>query len=268
MGSGAGAARGWRNLRRGAGRRQESGQRRARGQACPEWSLVRRPPPLGLSLRRSPPSPPGRGRARRAAGARGGAGGGGQCETGWCCCARVCSGPRCTSGCGCAPRRPPAPPGPAPQVRSWGPAGQAAARGERPTPSPPGGFLREAPPGVPQGGGGGTGRTRPSPDETNGPFHRRGVKSGRLEGAFLSACPRGSSPPAFLYGHGTGVRHRESFVCPPGLVGAVRRLPAGPGSKTLCPSAAGGCCVSPGSGAAPPAPSLSGWTYSVKAWRS
>lgn len=76
-------------------------------------AAARRPPHL-----QTPSPPPGRGRARRAAGARGGAGGGGQCETGWCCCARACSGPRCTSGCGCAPRHPRAPPPPAPQVSS------------------------------------------------------------------------------------------------------------------------------------------------------
>lgn len=76
-------------------------------------AAARRPPHL-----QTPSPPPGRGRARRAVGARGGAGGGGQCETGWCCCARACSGPRCTSGCGCAPRHPRAPPPLAPQVSS------------------------------------------------------------------------------------------------------------------------------------------------------
>lgn len=99
-------------------RREPRTQRRVRPRLRARAGARARALPVALGALRSPRSRPGRGRERRAAGARGGAGGGGQCETGWCCCARACSGPRCTSGTsGCAPRRPPAPPGPVRQVR-------------------------------------------------------------------------------------------------------------------------------------------------------
>lgn len=107
--------------RGGAGEatRWDPGRTHQRAAASPEGAPECRPPSFRSSLSRAlAVSPPGRGRARRASGARGGAGGGGQCATGWCCCARVRSRPRCTSGCGCAPRRPPAPPGTAWQVRA------------------------------------------------------------------------------------------------------------------------------------------------------
>lgn len=104
-------------------RREPGTQRRVRPRVRARAGARARALPVTLGALRSPHSRPGRGRERRAAGARGGAGGGGQCETGWCCCARACSGPRCTSGTsGCAPRRPPAPPGPVRQVRCRGSA--------------------------------------------------------------------------------------------------------------------------------------------------
>lgn len=123
-----------------------------------ERSRGRRPPRSQV-----PCPPPGRGRARRAPGARGGAGGGGQCETGWCCCARACSGPRCISGCGCAPRRPRAPPPSTPQVRA---------------------------------GPGGAGRGQQSGGRPHGwPFPPRALKSGRLEGARVCGRPAAVTSP-------------------------------------------------------------------------
>lgn len=117
-------------------------------------------------------------------------GGGGQCETGWCCCARVCSGPRCTSGCGCAPRRPPAPPGPALQVR-FGEPGELAAAGWVGGPA----RCRGASPGI-AGGGGRAKRDGPQTKQT-ALFILGALTSGKLEGAFLSSCPRHFSPPRF-----------------------------------------------------------------------
>lgn len=145
-------------------------------------AAARRPPHL-----QTPSSPPGRGRARRAVGARGGAGGGGQCETGWCCCARACSGPRCTSGCGCAPRHPRAPPRLAPQVSSGPgrPRGAVAGAGVR-----------------------GAGLNTASLGHADGPFHPRALKSGKLEGV-LCARPRAVHLPlSFVVPAGAG--NRES----------------------------------------------------------
>lgn len=231
-------------MRRGAGNREESGRRRARGQACrvvarasasapqPSSSQV---PSLSAGTRENPARDGGARWSRR-----------GRPMRNWlvllCPCVlgaalhlwlRLRSPPPArASGTGAA-------------GEVLGPGGPGGREGRDADSEPRGGFLR----GVPEWG---TGRTRPSPGETNGPFHCRGVKSGKLEGAFLVSCPRRFSPPAFLYGHESGARHRESFVCPPGLVRVVRRLPAGPGSETLCPSAAGGRCVRPGSGCLPP----------------
>lgn len=186
----------------------------------PEWSRPRRPPPLGLLTNRSFPTPPERGRARRAAGSRGGAGGGGQCETGWCCCARVCSGPRCTSGCDCARRPPPAPPPPppAPQVRFCGRVGWVAARGGRSTRSPAGSLK--------------WGRAERDGPQTREKalFIPRALHSGKLEGALLFARPRRFSSPRFLVTKPVPATASPSAV-PRGLVGVVRRLPPAPGAR-------------------------------------
>lgn len=130
-------------------------------------------------------------------------------------------------------------------MRSWGRVGQEAVRGGTPTPSPGAASSAES------RSGERAERDRPQARQM-ALFIVGALNRAKLEGAFLVSCPRRFSPPAFLYGHESGARHRESFVCPPGLVRVVRRLPAGPGSKTLCPSAAGGRCVRPGSGCLPP----------------
>lgn len=129
-----------------------------------------------------------------------------------------------------------------------GPAGEVRGRAEREADcEPPGGFLR----GVPQRG---AGRARPSPEETNGPFHPRGVTSGELRGLLPVRVPP-SLPSRLLLRAGERCRPPRVLRLPARPGPSCGRRLARPASQTLCPSAAGGRCVrrAPAAGPAPSA---------------
>lgn len=245
-------------MRRGAGNREESGRRRARGQACrvvarasasapqPSSSQV---PSLSAGTRESPARDGGARWSRR-----------GRPMRNWlvllCPCVlgaalhlwlRLRSPPPArASGTGAA-------------GEVLGPGGPGGREGRDADSEPRGGFLR----GVPEWG---TGRTRPSPGETNGPFHCRGVKSGKTRGGFS----RFLSPPLLTSRFPLWARER----CPPP---GVLRLSPRPGPS--CPAPArwpweqnlvsfsrGRPLRAPGLRLLASSPSC--WSYSVKTWRS